>query len=305
MRSATQLIEKYHLEKHPEGGYFRQTYCDSTVIKVGEKTRNLATSIYFLLRGEEQSALHCIKNAAETWYYHAGSPIVITIINPVTKKVEQTTIGSPADGFEPQFTVPANQWFGAECLDKNKYSFCGCVVTPGFDYDDFSLMTKDQLLELLPDASQAILNLINVSTHIVKSTIINAPPEKVWSIISDFNALPKWHPAIADSYIEQGKLNGELGCVRNFNLKMNGGNIREELIALDHKKWLVKYKILDAPLFLSNYAATLKLESQSMTQTNVIWECHFDCHEKYKDSLHKTIGSDVFQAGFDALKNMV
>jgi len=300
------LIEKFQLQKHPEGGYFKELYRDSTMIDFGEKyngkMRHLLTSIYFLLKEEEQSALHVIKNSTEIWYYHAGCPVQITIIDPTTGLIEKAIIGNPIDGYNAQYIVPGDKWFGAECLDKKGYSLVGCTVTPGFDFRDFSLVTEDQLLKILPNPPIEILNLLHVNVDINLSDIVNAPADKIWSIISDFNALPKWHPAITDSFIEPGKANGELGCIRNFNLKNNGGNIREELIILDDKKFLVKYKILNSPMLLSNYEAILKLEHLDSEKTKIIWECNFGCHLKYKKYLQNTISSNVFRAGFEALK---
>jgi polyketide cyclase/dehydrase/lipid transport protein len=66
---------------------------------------------------------------------------------------------------------------------------------------------------------------------IFTSSVINAPMEEVWAKIRDFNALPGWHPAVADSHIENGGPSDRVGCIRNFNLK-DGGNIREQLLTL-------------------------------------------------------------------------
>lgn len=306
MLSVDQIIEKYQLQKHPEGGYFKEVYRDDISLNFDKKydgdVRSLFTSIYFLLKEEEQSALHVIKNSTEIWYYHCGSPVQITLIDPSAGMIEKIIIGSPADGYHPQCIIPGNKWFGAECLDKKRYSFVSCTVAPGFDFRDFSLVTEDQLLKLLPHPPREVLNLLQVSTHITVSDVVNAPIDKVWLIISDFNALPDWHPAIEDSFIEYGKSNGEIGCVRNFDLKDYGGNIREELLELDNKNYLVKYKILNSQMLLSNYIATLKLEYLDSEKTKITWECHFDCHLKYKHILQKMISDDVFKMGIDALK---
>lgn len=307
MLTPEQIIEKYQLQKHPEGGYFKEVYRDSKTLDFGEeyegRIRNLLTSIYFMLKGEEQSALHVIKNSTEVWHYHSGSPIQITVINPVTGLIEKATIGNPADGYDAQYTVYANRWFGAECLDKKGYSLVGCTVSPGFDFRDFSLIKEDQLLKILPNPPVEILNLLHVNVDIILNDIINISVNKIWPIISDFNGLPAWHPAIIDSFIEPGKFNGEIGCVRNFNLKNNGGNIREELMLLDNNEFLVKYKILNSPMFLSNYLATLKLQQIDSKSTKIMWQCNFDCHLKYKSALQNIISNNVFQAGFNALKN--
>jgi predicted cupin superfamily sugar epimerase len=308
MLTSDQLIEKLDLKKHPEGGYFKEIYRDDITLDFGEKydgrMRNILTSIYFLLKGEDQSALHVIKNSTEIWNFHAGSPLQITIIDPITGMIEKRIIGNPAEGYNAQCVVPGNTWFGAECINKNEYSLVGYMVTPGFDYRDSSLIKEDQLLELLPNPPVDVLNLISVNADIRETEIIDASADEIWSIISDFNALPKWHPAILDSFIEEGKSNGNIGCVRNFNLKNNGGNIREELMILDSEEFLVKYKILDCPMPLSNYEAILKLE-QLDSKTKITWECHFDCHQKNKIHLKEAIRSNIFQGGFEALRKQL
>ncbi|HEX2549826.1 MAG TPA: cupin domain-containing protein [Gammaproteobacteria bacterium] len=309
MLTSQQLIEKYQLKKHPEGGHFKEIYRDNTAIDFHEKyeggTRNLLTSIYFLLKEEEQSALHVIKNSHEIWYHHAGSPLQITMVDPETGLIEKAIVGNPAEGYQPHYLVPGNQWFGAECIDKTSYSFVSCAVVPGFDYRDFSFITEEQFLKILPHPPSEVLNLINVKVDIHVDDVIHAPIEKVWAIISDFNGLPSWHPAILNSIIEPGKENNEVGCIRNFNLKNNGGNIREELVMFTPQDFLVKYKILESPMHLSNYTATLQLEHLGSNEVKIIWKCHFDCHLKYQSSLKEIIGNHVFQAGFDALKQQL
>ena len=61
------------------------------------------------------------------------------------------------------------------------------------------------------------------------SSVVSAPASKVWERVRDFNALPKWHPRIRDSRIEDALPSDKIGCIRNFNLQ-NGDNIREQLL---------------------------------------------------------------------------
>ena len=91
------------------------------------------------------------------------------------------------------------------------------------------------------------------------SSIINAYIDKVWMKIRDFNALPNWHSAVANSSIENGEPSDKIGCIRNFNLKQ-GGNIRERLLALSDLDYFYSYLILESPMPLKNYVATLQLK---------------------------------------------
>ena len=137
---------------------------------------------------------------------------------------------------------------------------------------------------------------------IFTSSVINAPIDEVWAKIRDFNALPDWHPAIADSQIENGEPSGKVGCIRNFNLK-DGGNICEQLLALSDAEHLCTYSILESPMPVENYVATLcLLPITDGNRTYVQWTAEFDCSPEEEEGLINQIGNGVFQGGFDALK---
>jgi hypothetical protein len=134
------------------------------------------------------------------------------------------------------------------------------------------------------------------------SSVIDAPAEKVWSAVRDFNGLPGWHPGIADSRIESNLPPDKVGCIRNFNLK-GGGNIREQLLSLSDYDYAYTYSILASPLGVENYVATLKFTP--ITDGNrsfAEWSAEFDCPPEREKELAKTVGEGVFQAGLDALK---
>ena len=90
------------------------------------------------------------------------------------------------------------------------------------------------------------------------STVINASAERIWENIRDFNALPDWHPGIIESRVETDELADKIGCVRVLNLK-DGGFIRERLLALSDYEYTCTYSILESPMGVDNYIATLKL----------------------------------------------
>lgn len=134
------------------------------------------------------------------------------------------------------------------------------------------------------------------------SSIVNAPAARVWNTIRDFNALPVWHPLIADSRIEGGDASDKVGCVRAFRLK-DGGFIRERLLALSDTDYCCIYSILESPMGVSDYVATLKLTPiTDGDRTFAEWSAEFECTPESESSLVEQIGQGVFQAGFDALK---
>ena len=76
------------------------------------------------------------------------------------------------------------------------------------------------------------------------STVVNARNDRVWTRVRDFNGLPNWHPAIAESRIEGGEPADKIGCVRDFRLR-NGDRIREKLLGLSDFDMFCTYSILE------------------------------------------------------------
>ncbi|HEU0204898.1 MAG TPA: SRPBCC family protein [Burkholderiaceae bacterium] len=138
--------------------------------------------------------------------------------------------------------------------------------------------------------------------NVYASSVIDAPADTVWQHVRDFNGLPKWHPSIADSRIEQGEPADRLGCIRNFHTR-DGGQIRERLLTLSDYEYECTYSILESPMGVENYVATLKLTPVTDgNRTFIEWSAEFDCDPARERELVQAIGQGVFQAGFDALK---
>ena len=134
------------------------------------------------------------------------------------------------------------------------------------------------------------------------SSVIDVPADQVWAEIRDFNGLPKWTPFVAESRIEGGLAPDTVGCVRSFRLR-DGGAIREQLLTLSDYDFQVSYSILESPLGVDNYVATLKLTPVTDGgRTFAEWWAEFDCAPEREGELARTIGQGVFQAAFDALK---
>ena len=135
------------------------------------------------------------------------------------------------------------------------------------------------------------------------SSVIAAPAARVWETIRDFNGLPNWHPAIAESRIEAGAPADQVGCIRAFRLR-DGGFIRERLLALSDYDFSCTYAILESPMGVENYVATLKLTPiTDGDRTFAEWSAEFDCAPEREAELVALIGTGVFQGGFDALKS--
>lgn len=164
MNRANLLIQELNLATHPEGGYYKETYRSFGLIpkdslpKEFNGDRNYCTNIYFLLKSENISAFHKI-NQDETWYFHEGSPIKIHQIAP-DGTYSFVILGNDVLANQKfQHVVPAGYWFGATVEVNNSYSFVGCSVAPGFDFNDFVLAEQHELINLYPQHAQIITQL--------------------------------------------------------------------------------------------------------------------------------------------------
>ena len=134
------------------------------------------------------------------------------------------------------------------------------------------------------------------------SIVIPAAASAVWEVVRDFNALPKWTPFVAESRIEQNASSDKVGCIRNFRLK-NGGRIRERLLALSDYEMSCTYSILESPMGVENYLATLRLIPVTESDhTFAEWSAEFDAAPDRETKIVDDIGRNVFAAGLSALK---
>jgi uncharacterized protein len=154
-RSATDWITSLGLKPHPEGGHFRETY-RATERVAGTHlparyggTRVFSTAIYFLLCAGEVSRLHRVKSD-EIWHFYAGGPLTIFLIHPAGGLHETNLGADPDQGQALQAVVPAGTWFGAAPLPGTPYSLVGCTVAPGFEFADFELGDRRQLISWHP-----------------------------------------------------------------------------------------------------------------------------------------------------------
>jgi NADPH:quinone reductase len=134
-----------------------------------------------------------------------------------------------------------------------------------------------------------------------RSAVIDAPIERVWAVLRDFNSHSAWHPAVGPSAIENGEPSDQVGCVRAFTLK-DGNQIREQLLALSDRDHVSTYCILDATLPMRNYVATVQLKRVTDgDRTFWHWESTFDVPRGREREFEQLVGGGVYEAGFAAL----
>ncbi len=166
MSVAKYWIEKLNLVKHPEGGWYKETYRSEEVIpkqalsKSFSGDRSFSTSIYYLLEGDDFSAFHRIKSD-EIWHYYMGNSAV-EILTIENGKVRKLICGNqPDENQHLQVVVPKNIWFAARLVNIKGFALVGCTVSPGFYFEDFEMGTV-QLIEQNPELEKEIIGLIRL-----------------------------------------------------------------------------------------------------------------------------------------------
>ena len=151
-KKVKELVDKLNLQPHPEGGYFAETYRSSLQLNELEGftgSRSCSTGIYFLLTDGNISHLHKIKSD-EMWHFYSGSPLRVVMLED-NGAISEKRLGQNMEAGEVfQFVVPKGVWFGAEVIDVGEYSFVGCTVAPGFDFSDFELANKNNMIDKFP-----------------------------------------------------------------------------------------------------------------------------------------------------------
>jgi hypothetical protein len=146
-RDGQYWIEHLGLSPHPEGGYYRVTYKSELTIA----NRSASTAIYFLLHGRDFSAFHRIASD-ELWHFYAGSGLVVYVIEP-DGSYSELHLGN--DGVF-QGVVRAGCWFASRLKDDASFALVGCTVAPGFDFADFELAARSELVRAYPQHQRLI-----------------------------------------------------------------------------------------------------------------------------------------------------
>jgi uncharacterized protein len=162
MTDPQSLVQVYKLSPHPEGGYFKENYRSVGLIPGnvlpatfgGE--RNYSTAIYFLLEKGDFSAFHKI-SSDEVWNFYAGDPLHVFVIHP-DGSLEVIKLGNNIVEEETfQAVVPSGCWFAS--VPTGPFSFVGCTVAPGFDFNDFEMANAEILVKEYPQHEQIIRKL--------------------------------------------------------------------------------------------------------------------------------------------------
>jgi predicted cupin superfamily sugar epimerase len=140
---AAELIERLQLQPHPEGGYYRELYRSASEVAPADHrgTRASLTTIYFLLTDEAVSRWHEV-SSDEVWHLYEGGPLELVDLDLDARSLDVRQLGG-VDEYDgrPVHVIQAGRWQAARLL--GPYALMGCAVAPGFEFQDFRLMSDD------------------------------------------------------------------------------------------------------------------------------------------------------------------
>jgi predicted cupin superfamily sugar epimerase len=131
-----QIIETLGMQRHPEGGWYAETFRDAE-----GGARGHSTAIYYLLETGERSHWHRVTDATEVWLYHAGDPLRLSL-SADGRAVETHVLGPDVVRDQrPQIIVPAGWWQSAAPI--GGFTLVSCTVAPGFTFESFEMAPPD------------------------------------------------------------------------------------------------------------------------------------------------------------------
>jgi predicted cupin superfamily sugar epimerase len=156
---AARLVDLLGLSPHPEGGFYRETW--RAPLTLGGLPhggpRAASTAIYFLLPAGTFSALHRV-TSDEAWHHYDGDPLDLHVFDDAGVHTVVALGRDVARGERPQHVVPAGVWQAAVPRG-GRYALCGCTVAPGFDFQDFAMPSRAELLSRFPAHADLVTRL--------------------------------------------------------------------------------------------------------------------------------------------------
>ncbi|MEM5364495.1 cupin domain-containing protein [Paraburkholderia azotifigens] len=156
-----ELIRRFDLQPHPEGGFFRETYrsADSIRRDGSADRRSASTAIYYLLCDGAHSAWHRIQSD-EVWHFYAGDPLNVYVLED-DGALTVHRLGNALEHADCVFqaVVPSGRWFAAQCDDAASLALVGCTVAPGFEFNEFEIAQIEELRHEYPQHRELIAKL--------------------------------------------------------------------------------------------------------------------------------------------------
>ena len=136
--------------------------------------------------------------------------------------------------------------------------------------------------------------------HIFRSMILDAPIDRVWALVREFDGVSHWNPGVTKARMETGTATAP-GSVRHLDIA-GGAVFRETLLELSDLEHFYTYDIIESPLPLQNYISTHRFVPITHTsQTLGIWESRFDCDPAQQNDMAHIVGDQIYIGGMTGL----
>ena len=133
-KSSSEIINKFKLSPHPEGGWFREIIrSENHVTRNDGQKRNNITSIYYLLCENKRSKWHRVNSSDEIWIYLQGAPLNLYFLDDNNKELRNIRL----DSNNPIKSIPSGYWQAA--ISTGEFTLTSCCVGPGFEFKDFEM----------------------------------------------------------------------------------------------------------------------------------------------------------------------
>ncbi|RAL20197.1 cupin [Lujinxingia litoralis] len=138
--TADDLIDRHHLQPHPAGGYFSETWRSALTLPAAilpdeDVPRQAGTAIYYLLLSDQLCVRHRLFSD-KLWFHLLGDPLTLSLESP-RGDLRELTLG-PTPDLIFQALAPAHHWQSARPLPgPTGYALMASVAVPGFDFGDF------------------------------------------------------------------------------------------------------------------------------------------------------------------------
>lgn len=156
--TAEEIVQRFGMLPHPEGGFFVEIYKAEDRVPLPRGERAASTAIYFLLTKDTFSRFHRIKSD-EVWHFYLGGACHVVELGADGKAVDVTLGQDLRAGQQLVHIVKKDTWFGAYLDDSADFALVGCTVAPGFEFADFEMATRADLLRDFPEARDAVMRL--------------------------------------------------------------------------------------------------------------------------------------------------
>lgn len=161
MSTVERIIESLQLQPHPEGGFFSETFrAEPLPFPLSERgERAASTAIYFLLRASDFSALHVVASD-EVWHHYHGDALELHCFDEAGRHRRVLLGGDVLGGQRPQHVVRRGELQAARVVaGVHGFALCGCTVAPGFDFADFRMPPRAELLAHYPQHAALVTEL--------------------------------------------------------------------------------------------------------------------------------------------------